>query len=64
MARHLWKILAVLLLAYVLIGGLFVPLKTGITGVDKLNIVSDTTTTLNIDIYNPDKVFKPEKAVL
>lgn len=64
MAKYLWKMLAVLFLAYVLVGGLFVPLKTGVTGVDKLNIISDTTTTLNIDIYNPGESFKPEKAVL
>jgi len=64
MAKHLWKILATFLLAYVLVGGLFVPLKTGVTGVDKINIISDTTTTLNIDIYNPGKAFKPEKALL
>lgn len=64
MLKQFWKILAVLLLAYALIGGLFIPLKMGITGVDKLNIISDTTTTLNIDIYNPGKEFKPEKAVL
>jgi hypothetical protein len=47
MSKHFWKILAVILLVYVFAGGLFLPLKTGITGVDKLNIVSDTTTVLN-----------------
>lgn len=64
MLKHFWKILAVILLVYVLAGGLFLPLKTGITGVDKLNMVSDTTTVLSIDIYNPGNNFKPEKAVL
>jgi heme exporter protein C len=62
--KQFWKIAAVGLLFMVLAGGLFVPLKTGITGVDKLNMISDTVTTLRIDIYNPGSDFKPEKALL
>ena len=64
MIKHWWKIAAIVLLLAVLAGGLLVPLKTGITGVDKLNIASDTTTRLQIDIYNPGAGFKPEKALL
>lgn len=62
--KQFWKIAAVGLLFMVLAGGLFVPLKTGITGVDKLNMISDSVTTLRIDIYNPGADFKPEKALL
>ena len=62
--KQFWKIAAVGLLLMVLAGGLFVPLKTGITGVDKLNMTSDTVTSLRIDIYNPGADFKPEKALL
>jgi heme exporter protein C len=64
MVKQFWKILAVVLLGYALLGGLFIPLKTGVTGIDKLNIESDTTSILKIDIYNPGINFKPEKAVL
>jgi heme exporter protein C len=64
MMKNAWKWLGLVLVAYTLIGGLFFPLKTGITGVDKVRILSGETSTLGVDIYNPSPNFKPEMAVL
>ncbi len=62
--KNAWKWLGLILVTYTLIGGLFTPLKTGITGVDKVSIISGTVSTLGVDIYNPEADFKPEMAVL
>jgi heme exporter protein C len=64
-----WKIMGLGLLAYVIIGGLFTPLKTGITGVSAadsgaFNITSANHSKIFIDIYNPGADFKVEEAVL
>lgn len=69
MRKLWWKLLGVLLVLFALVGGLFVPLKTGITGVrlkdsDGLNMVSGESTTVLVDIYNAGVNFKPEKAIL
>jgi heme exporter protein C len=62
--KHGFKAIGILLLLYVLVGGLFIPLKTGITGVNKFSIWSDTPSVINIDIYNPGKDFQVQSAVL
>lgn len=62
--KNWWKWLGIVLLAYSLWGGLFIPLKTGITGVDKVSIESGKETVVGIDIYNPGSDFKPEMAIL
>lgn len=69
MKQAWWKIMGVLLIAYVVIGGLFTPLKTGITNVrtnisGALNIESGKSSQLMIDIYNPGNNFKPEEVLL
>lgn len=61
--------MGIVLLAYVLIGGLMMPLKMGITGVhaglsDSLHIASGARSTLFIDIYNPGEKFKADEVLL
>ncbi len=69
MKQAWWKILGVVLIGYVVVGGLFTPLKTGITGVavegsNQFNILSGQKYNLLIDIYNPGNGFKPEEVLL
>lgn len=61
--------LGVILIGYVVIGGLFTPLKTGITNISSgengsLNIETNTPSKLTIDIYNPGSSFVPEEVLL
>jgi heme exporter protein C len=58
------KIGGILLVLYVLIGGLFLPLKTGITGVNTYKIKSNSLQEISFDIYNPGENFKASKVLL
>lgn len=58
------KIGSIVLLLYVLIGGLFLPLKTGITGVGNGQLKSDSVQKFTIDLYNPGLKFQAEKVIL
>jgi heme exporter protein C len=60
----LMKIGGILLVLYVLIGGLFLPLKTGITGVNTFKIKSNTVQDISFDVYNPGENFKASKVLL
>ncbi len=64
-----WKYLGlklggILLVLYVLIGGLFLPLKTGITGVHTPKIKSQSLQEVTFDVYNPGNELKPIKFIL
>ena len=54
----------ILLVLYVLIGGLFLPLKTGITGVHTPKIKSQISQEISFDVYNPGDQLQPLKFVL
>lgn len=56
--------MGVLLVLYALAGGLFTPLKTGITGVNKVQIQSGIQDVFTVDVYNPGESFKPDQVVL
>lgn len=58
------KIGGILLVLYVLIGGLFLPLKTGITGVNISKIKSDSIQEISFDVYNPGENFKASNVLL
>ncbi|MBL7812450.1 MAG: cytochrome c biogenesis protein CcsA [Bacteroidetes bacterium] len=64
MRKNWWKYLAVLLLLYVLAGGLFTPLKTGIGGTDRLKITSMDSQQVQIGIYNPGADFRVENVLI
>jgi len=54
MQRSKWLLLiGAVLVVYTLIGGLLIPLKTGVSGSDKLKIKSTVTDSVNFEIYNP-----------
>ncbi len=54
MKNHWWKILAVLLLLYAIIMGLFVPLKSGILGLTPREFKTDQKITTHVKTYNTD----------
>lgn len=58
------KIGGILLVLYVLVGGLFLPLKTGITGIHTPKIGSHKKQNISFDVYNPGKDLKPIQFVL
>jgi heme exporter protein C len=69
MKKNWWKWLGVILLAYALAGGLFNPLKTGITGVriagsDSFVMISGVETKLEVDIYNFGSDFTAKQVLL
>lgn len=50
--QHWYKWVAAVFLLYVVLGGLFLPLKPGITGLTPVKIVSGGVQTLKINVYN------------
>lgn len=50
--KHWYKWIAALFLLYVVLGGLFLPLKPGITGLSPVKITSGGPQTLKINVYN------------
>ena len=50
--QHWYKWVATIFLLYVVLGGLFLPLKPGITGLSPVKITSGTTQLLRINVYN------------
>lgn len=69
MKQYWWKFLGILLVGYAVIGGLLMPLKTGITGVriansDSLNFHTGKPATLSIDIYNAGKSLSVKEVLL
>ncbi len=58
------KYVGVVLVLYVLIGGLFLPLKTGITGVNTPKILSDSLQSVTFDVYNPGESLNATKFLL
>ncbi len=58
------KIGSIVLILYVLIGGLFLPLKTGITGVSNGQLKSNEPQSFSVDLYNPGTGFVAEKVIL
>lgn len=52
MARHWWKILGVLLLAYVLLAGLLIPLGSGISEVPQPKLYPGKTGSIKVLTYN------------
>ena len=50
--QHWYKWVAAVFLLYVVLGGLFLPLKPGITGLTPVKIVSGGIQTLKINVYN------------
>lgn len=52
--RSKWLlVLGAILVVYTLIGGLLIPLKTGVSGSDKLKIKSTVLDSVKFEIYNP-----------
>jgi heme exporter protein C len=69
MKRNWWKWLGVLLTGYALVGGLSMPMKTGITGVrlqgaDSLHVASGRTVMVETDIYNFGDSFQISDVIL
>lgn len=69
MRQNWWKWLGAILLAYVIIGGLILPLKTGITGVRLANsssfeMESGVETKVEADFYNFGDHFEVNKVLL
>lgn len=62
--QNWWKWLGLVLLTYAIVGGLFTPLKTGITNVSRVSIPSGEVSEIDVDIYNPGPDFKFEQAIL
>lgn len=69
MRSYWWKFLGLALVLYTLIGGLYTPLKTGITGVHRAgmnlqSIPSGEKSRVDADIYNPPPDFSPDSIIL
>lgn len=69
MKKYWWKWLCSALLVFAIAGGLYVPLKTGITGVrlkhgDSLKMVSGRATQVEIDFYNYGENLDIKKVIL
>lgn len=52
MRKHWWKILAVVLMIYVLIVGFLMPLKPGILSASPQNLTAGTRTSIKVQTYN------------
>jgi heme exporter protein C len=50
--QHWYKWVAAIFLLYVVLGGLFLPLKPGITGLSPVKLTSGLSQTLKINVYN------------
>ncbi len=50
--QHWYKWIAAICLLYVILGGLFLPLKPGISGLSPVKITTGSTQTLKINVYN------------
>ena len=77
--KHGYKWIAAIFLLYVILGGLFLPLKPGITAVYPVKLVSGSAVSIKLNVYNAPWVFenassecqlgankepKPEKVIL